>query len=104
MSLEKFSAKHFFAVVLAISLAATAANAAGFSLRGFAFRALPNFAARESAAEPNSAPGPANAPSVFAPDKGKFRITISGQQVGSEDFEISSSGDTWLERSTMPAH
>jgi hypothetical protein len=103
MSLEKFSAKHFVAAVLAISLAAAAANGAassgaGFSLRGFAFRALPNFAARASTAEP------ANAPSVFVPDKGKFRITISGQQVGSEDFEISSSGDTWLERSTMTAH
>jgi hypothetical protein len=109
MSREKFSVKHFFAISLSICMAAAAANAAGssgagFSLRVFALRVLPSFATRVSAAELKTAPSPANSPSVFAPDKGKFRITIGGQQVGSEDFEISSSGDTWLERSTMTAH
>ena len=43
-------------------------------------------------------------PSVFSPDKGKLRIAINGQQVGSEDFEISPSGDSWIERSSMTAH
>jgi hypothetical protein len=40
---------------------------------------------------------------VFSPDKGKLRITINGQEVGGEDFEISPSGDTWTERSSMSA-
>lgn len=47
---------------------------------------------------------PAGAASVFSSDKGKLRITISGQQVGSEEFEISPSGDGWIERSSMSAH
>jgi hypothetical protein len=47
---------------------------------------------------------PANESSVFSPDKGKLRITISGQRVGSEEFEISSSGDNWIARSSMSAH
>src|SRR3974390_2859156 len=46
----------------------------------------------------------ANAPSVFAADKGKFRITINGQQIGSEDFSISSNGEQWVARSTTSAH
>jgi hypothetical protein len=46
----------------------------------------------------------ASAASVFSSDKGKLRITISGQQVGSEEFEISPSGDGWIERSSMSAH
>ncbi|HEX3377483.1 MAG TPA: hypothetical protein VHS29_11525 [Candidatus Acidoferrales bacterium] len=106
---EKIPMKHFFAIAMLVCMAAAAANAAapsgaGFSLRGLVLRAFPSFAARGSAAELKSSPTPVNTPSVFAPDKGKFRITISGQQVGSEDFEISPSGDTWLERSTMTAH
>ncbi len=109
MNREKFPVKHFFAIGLMVCMAAAAANAAGsssagFSLRGLVLRALPNFTARVSAADSKGAPTPVNTSSVFAPDKGKFRITIGGQQVGSEDFEISSSGDKWLERSTMTAH
>src|ERR1019366_1923677 len=50
------------------------------------------------------APNPAGASSVFASDKGKLRITINGQTVGSEDFEISPSGDAWIEHSSMSAH
>jgi len=46
---------------------------------------------------------PAGAPSVFSADKGKLRITINGQQIGSEDFEIAPSGDSWIERSSMTA-
>ena len=41
---------------------------------------------------------------MFSPDKGKLRITINGQPVGSEDFEISQTGDAWIERSSMTAH
>jgi hypothetical protein len=47
---------------------------------------------------------PAGGGSVFSSDKGKLRITISGQQVGSEEFEISPSGDGWMERSSTSAH
>ena len=52
---------------------------------------------------PASPVNAAGTPSVFSPDKGKFRITINGQPVGSEDFEISVSGDVWTERSSMSA-
>jgi len=51
-----------------------------------------------------SAANPAGAPSVFSPDKGKLRITVNSQLVGSEDFEISPSGDAWIEHSSMSAH
>jgi hypothetical protein len=68
----------------------------GFSLWIFASPSQPPHSA--------SAAIPANAPAVFSPDKGKLRITINGQQIGSEEFEISASGDDWIERSSMSAH
>ena len=40
----------------------------------------------------------AAAASVFAPDKGKLRILVSGQQVGKEEFEIGPSGENWIAR------
>jgi hypothetical protein len=46
----------------------------------------------------------ADATSVLAPDRGKLRITINGQVVGGEDFEITPSGDAWLARGSMTAH
>lgn len=39
----------------------------------------------------NSRPG-----GVFAQDKGTFRILVNGQQVGKEEFEISSRGGDWV--------
>jgi len=75
MKLDRNNLKMFFAVAMAISLAAGVYAAS-----------------------------PAGAPSVFSSDKGKFRITINGQPVGSEDFEISPSGDAWIEHSSMSAH
>jgi hypothetical protein len=74
MNLERNYLKTLFAAAIAISLAAGVYAAS-----------------------------PAGAPSVFSPDKGKLRITINGQQVGAEDFEISASGDAWIERSSMSA-
>jgi len=76
------------------------------SILGFAFlalvsTALPGICLVSASPRPGL---PAGAPSVFSADKGKLRITINGQQVGSEDFEISSSGDAWIERSSMSAH
>ena len=47
---------------------------------------------------------PAAAPSVFIADKGKFQIVLDGNIVGSEDFEISSSGETWTARGSTTAH
>ena len=44
------------------------------------------------------------ASSVFTPDKGKFRILLDGQIVGSEDFEISPNGDSWTARGSSNAH
>ena len=51
-----------------------------------------------------SAARPAGSMPVFSADKGKLSITINGQPVGSEDFEISPSGNVWIERSSMSAH
>lgn len=51
-------------------------------------------------------PGPSTAPHLLfapsdlahsiTPQRGKFRDTVNGKDVGSEDFEISSSGGGWL--------
>jgi hypothetical protein len=38
----------------------------------------------------------AAAASLFTPDKGKFRILVSGQQTGKEEFDIGPSGDNWI--------
>ena len=59
-------------------------------------------AQKDKNAQPAST-GPAAAP-VFTPDKGKFRIVLDGNAVGSEDFEISPVGDTWMARGTTTAH
>ena len=81
MNFDRNKLEMFFAAALAITLAAGV-----------------------YAASSRSAANPAGTPSVFSPDKGKLRITINGQQVGSEEFEISATGDAWLERSSMSAH
>ena len=41
------------------------------------------------------APGP-NPSSVFVEDRGNFRILVSGQQMGKEEFEINSVGGNWV--------
>ena len=38
--------------------------------------------------------------SVFTPDKGTFRILVSGQQMGKEEFEISPNGGDWTAKGT----
>jgi hypothetical protein len=40
------------------------------------------------------------APSIFAPDKGKFTIQLDGQTVAHEDFEISPSAGGWTAKGT----
>src|SRR5271165_3464431 len=42
--------------------------------------------------------------SAMVSDRGKFRITLDGQVVGNEEFEISPSGQTWMARGSMTAH
>jgi hypothetical protein len=41
---------------------------------------------------------------VLVPDKGKLRIVLDGNVIGSEDFEISASGANWTARGTTVAH
>ncbi len=40
--------------------------------------------------------GDPKTPSLFAPDKGNFKILANGQQVGKEEFEINPSGGDWV--------
>jgi len=42
----------------------------------------------------------AAAASIFTQDKGKFRILVSGQQAGKEEFEIGPNGDNWIAHGT----
>jgi hypothetical protein len=35
-------------------------------------------------------------PSLFSPEKGKFRILVNGQPAGKEEFEIKPSGEDWI--------
>ena len=66
-----------------------------------AFSAIrfPAAAAPASRAFP-SWPAPARATSGLAPDKGTFKILVNGQQVGKEEFEISSNGGDWVAHGT----
>ncbi len=42
--------------------------------------------------------------SLFSADKGKFRILLDGNVIGSEEFEISRSGEIWTARGSTSAH
>ena len=42
--------------------------------------------------------------SGLAPDKGAFRILVSGKQVGKEQFDISPDGANWIVRGTTEIH
>src|SRR5262244_249407 len=53
----------------------------------------------QSQADPAQKPAiPPAAPPVLAVEKGKFRIVVDGQRVGTEEFEIAPSGKDWLAR------
>jgi hypothetical protein len=80
------------------------ASVLAFAFIVFLSAAFPGVRGSSASPRPASSASPAGAPSVFAPDKGKLRITINSQQIGTEDFEISPSGDLWIERSSMTAH
>lgn len=45
-----------------------------------------------------SASGSTAPAAAFEPEKGRFRIVVNGQQVGSEDFEIAANGANWVAR------
>ena len=86
---------------------AFSANFLMFAFVLFLAAALPGVHASPASPRPALTLGaakPADTPSIFSADKGKFRITINGQPVGSEDFQISPSGDVWIEHSSMSAH
>ncbi len=37
---------------------------------------------------------------IFSPDKGKLVIQLNGETIGSEQFELTQSGDNWLAKGT----
>lgn len=73
------------------------------SLAGFFPAAFSGLGVISAAPRPARAAKPADATSVFSADKGRLRITINGQKVGSEDFEISAAGEAWVEHSSTTA-
>jgi hypothetical protein len=83
--------KKFSEVVFVFCLAAGVAKIAAAS--DWPFPAQTATAAKPAATAP-----------VFTPDKGKFRIMLDGSAVGSEDFEISPSGGSWMARGSTTAH
>jgi hypothetical protein len=101
MNRDKHSLKRLLALALSAAAGVLAASAAPPSGAGFSLRLFALAPRSTSSASPAS---PAGAPSIFSADKGKLRITINGQPVGTEDFEISPSGDAWIERSSTSAH
>ena len=92
MKLPLNSSKKFSAAAFVLFLTAGIGGAAG-----------PLFSAQKDKNAKPATEGPGGA-SVFAPDKGKFRIVLDGHVVGNEEFEISSSGDTWTARGSTTAH
>ena len=66
---------------------------------GVAF-ALVSFAASIFA----GAPGVTKLASLFAPDKGSFKILVNGQQMGKEEFEIAPDGDNWVAKGSSEIH
>lgn len=97
MNRDNYFYKCALGLALTIPLVATGLTARPGSA-GFSLWISPASASAAPAASP------AGAPSVFSADRGRLRITISGQVVGTEDFEISPSGETWVEHSSMTAH
>jgi len=49
-------------------------------------------------------PGVTKAASLFAPDKGSFKILVNGQQMGKEEFEIAPDGDNWVAKGSSEIH
>jgi hypothetical protein len=77
-----------FSPAFAISLSCAAILIAAFSGTHFASRVI--------AASPSAPAGPA----VMDADKGEFRVSVNGQPVGTESFEIKPSGNRWMAQGT----
>ena len=99
---DKRLTRSIFAKAGALALAAGVLATGWAAPRGAGF-SLPAIYPHSMVVSAALAANPAGVPSVFSPDKGKLSISIKGRAVGSEDFEISPSGDSWLERSSMTA-
>ena len=91
MSNEMKTFQKISAIVFALCLAAGLAKISAASIW--------NFPGQKAGAAKS-----AGAPSVFTPDKGKFRIVLDGNIVGTEDFEISPAGEIWTARGSTTAH
>jgi hypothetical protein len=90
MSIEMKTVRKFHSAALVLCLAAGLTRIAAASVS-----ILP--AQKASGAKPDAAG------TVFAPDKGKFRIVLDGNVIGTEDFEISPSGEAWTARGSTSA-
>jgi hypothetical protein len=82
--------RNYFAGLTVLALAAGMCAAA----------AVPRLPGQTDAKKKPAAP----AAGIIASDKGKFRLALDGQVVGSEEFEISSSGNTWTARGSTMMH
>jgi hypothetical protein len=84
---------------IALSLGSLALGApAGLNLIAATRASYPAIPRRATGSELRSLASSSNAPSLLAPDKGKFRILVGGQQAGKEEFEINASGGNWIAR------
>jgi hypothetical protein len=57
-------------------------------------------APRRPAAVPADRSSVSNAATIFAAEKGKFRIIVNGQEMGKEEFEINPSDSGWVAHGT----
>jgi hypothetical protein len=65
-----------------------------------AFVAIPAILAMAASIFVVAATGASKSLSVLTPDKGNFKILVNGQQMGKEEFEISSNGSDWVAKGT----
>ncbi|MFZ0738624.1 MAG: hypothetical protein WCA98_07885 [Candidatus Acidiferrales bacterium] len=78
----------------------------GRSLRNYiliAAAALTLGAGLAAEPRPRAVPGSGSG-GLFVADKGKFRIAVNGQPIGSEEFEIHPNGDRWLAQGNVEIH
>jgi uncharacterized protein YaiE (UPF0345 family) len=60
--------------------------------------------ANGSLADRAEASGGLKSASLFAPDKGTFKILVNGQQIGKEEFEIGPNGGNWVAKGSSELH
>jgi hypothetical protein len=74
----------------------TRSNDRGRSLLIVAGAAVLTLTAVAGSKAPPVASAPARTDSVLVQDKGKFKITVNGAALGTEEFEIRANGDRWI--------